>query len=188
MYEYEEWFTTDDIPDYLKTIEGIDEWRTINDFPDYEVSVYGEVYSKRSERLLSPGDNDGYLCVVLCKDAKMYTKKIHRLVAETFIPNPMGKQEVNHKDGVKRNNRLTNLEWCTREENIQHAVRNGLQKRPYDAGSPRKRIRIVETGELFDSISDCARHIGDDPSHTHISSCINGRRKTHKGYHYEEVI
>lgn len=163
------------------------EWRTIKNYPDYEVSSSGDVYSKRTNRILSQGDSGGYPMVVLC-DGSMHSRKVHRLVAEAFVPNPHNKPEINHIDGCKTNNNVDNLEWCTRSENIKHAFQTGLEVRSEFSGSRKKKIRIIETGEIFNSISDCARYIGDDPSHTHISSCIHGRRQTHKGFHFEEIL
>lgn len=190
VYEdWDYWENLKEAPEELMTIVGYEnEWVTIKDYPDYEVSVYGEIYSKRTGIVLQPArDKKGYLRVVLCDSDGMHTKKVHRLVAEAFIPNPEIKPEVNHVDGCKGNNRVTNLEWNTHKENMEHAFANGLGKRSEKCGSPKKKVRIIETGEVFDSISDCAKHVGDNPSHTHISSCIHGRRKTHKGYHYEVV-
>ena len=80
---------------------------------------------------------------------------------------------MNHKDGNKRNNHISNLEWNTMSENITHAYRNGLKQRPDNVGSPKCKVRIVETGEVFESIGSCARAINGD--------------QAHKGYHFEAV-
>ena len=70
--------------------------------------------------------NNGYLIVNLCKNNKSKNYLLHRLVAETFIPNPENKPDINHIDGNKKNNCVNNLEWCTKSENMQHAVKTGL--------------------------------------------------------------
>ena len=98
----------------------------------YQVSNKGNVRSvarkdsigrKRDGRILKPRyDKDGYLNVGLCKNGKSKTKNVHRLVAESFIPNPKGFLEINHKDESKSNNRVENLEWCTREHNMNHGT------------------------------------------------------------------
>ena len=81
------------------------------------------------EKLLKSTTRDKnikYLCVDLRKNKKRKTKFIHRLVAEAFILNPQNKTQVNHIDGNKKNNHVSNLEWCTHLENMQHAVKNKL--------------------------------------------------------------
>lgn len=75
---------------------------------------------------LSKNIKTGYLECNLCKDGLTHTKAVHRLVAETFIPNPDNKPQVNHKDGNKLNNNVDNLEWCTAAENVRHAIDNNL--------------------------------------------------------------
>jgi hypothetical protein len=98
----------------------------IKDFPDYYATDNGDIYSrnyKRTGRIVKirPNYCNGYYTVCLRKNNKTYRKGIHRLVAETFIPNPENKPQVNHKNGIRNDNRVENLEWVTRSENIQHA-------------------------------------------------------------------
>lgn len=110
-------------------------WKTIKDFENYEVSDTGLVrsierttYKKngakhytRPSRILKFGYTiDGYPLVVLCKDGKMNSKRVHRLVLETFEPVDDKKLQVNHIDYDKTNNHLSNLEWCTSRENSIH--------------------------------------------------------------------
>jgi hypothetical protein len=85
------------------------------------VSNYGNYKNKRGVQLQGT-TNKGYLLVYTGKTQE----RIHRLVAEAFLPNPEGKEEVNHIDGFKNNNSVENLEWATHLENMQHAVRTGL--------------------------------------------------------------
>lgn len=144
----------------------------------YSVNRHGDVRSEKSGKLFSKCKNShGYVTIILRKDGIPYSKKVHRLVAETFLPNPENKREVNHIDGDKANNALSNLEWTTPSENIRHAVNTGLL--------PSKRMRIIETGEEFSSAVECAKSING--SYADIYHCLNGERKTHKGYHYEYV-
>ena len=140
------------------------------------VSTNGRILSYKSgeEYELTPSDNGrGYLTVSI---GLRHPKYVHRLVAETYIPNPYNYPEVNHKDGNKRNNNVSNLEWCTRSDNKIHACVMGLN-------TSQKPVRIVETGEIFRSQNECARHIGGSASGIH--DCKTGRHTTHRGYHFE---
>ncbi len=105
-----------------------EEWRAIEGFENlYKVSNFGRVFSWRSCRFLKQWvTNKGYLQVALCKDGIETRCSVHRLVARAFVSNTANKPEVNHKNGIKTKNRLSNLEWVTHQENAQHAVENGL--------------------------------------------------------------
>lgn len=102
----------------------MEEWKDYEE--DYAVSSYGRMYSKRAGRCLSikSFDNDGYVKVAPHGN----TKRLNRIVAQTFIPNPDSKTTVNHIDGNKTNNRVDNLEWSTRSEQMIHAYKHGLKK------------------------------------------------------------
>lgn len=92
------------------------------------VTEDGQVFSLRGKRYKAYNNEFGY-CIVNIKDpvdGKWRTRRVHRLVAEAFLPNPEGKPEVNHKDGDKSNNCVSNLEWATSKENKDHGWANGL--------------------------------------------------------------
>lgn len=89
----------------------------------YAVSNKGRVKNIKTGKLLSPRDLKGYKRVNLYYNGKNHDKRIHRLVGEAFIKNPLNKPEINHKDGVRDNNCVLNLEWCTPKENCQHKVK-----------------------------------------------------------------
>jgi hypothetical protein len=93
-----------------------------------EVSNMGNVRLVTKATLRMHCDTFGYPRVACTIDGKRSAKRIHRLVAESFIDNPEGKKEVNHIDGNPKNNHVSNLEWCTHQENMQHAVDTGLRK------------------------------------------------------------
>lgn len=154
-----------------KEIECLDgeEWRPITDCGEvYEVSNYGRVRSKVKEQigighqfyLLGQYLNTaGYPMVVLARRKKTAQHKsahyrVHRLVAEAFIPNPENKPEVNHKDGDKTNSNASNLEWVTKSENHIHSHRVLHQR---NAG---KRVLCVETGVVYDSCRDAHTKTG----------------------------
>ena len=119
----------------------MEQWKVIKDFPDYMVSNYGRVFSKERIIKLCDGrirlhkgillkprkDKRGYLYVGLYNNKKIKLKTVHRLVIEAFIPNPENRPETNHKDGIKNNNFVNNLEWNTRRENAIHSYKNRLQ-------------------------------------------------------------
>ena len=95
--------------------------------PNYGVSRDGRVISFRKNKILTPKRNwDGYLRVQLWSHCRCEYVSIHRLIAETFVPNPHQYAVVNHRDGNKANNHADNLEWCTQRENVKHAWRTGL--------------------------------------------------------------
>lgn len=171
QYEYEAWFIDSDYEE--------EEWLVIPGFPRYMISNFGRVWSTIREQFLKPHpDKDGYLYVMLYNNGIGTNKWIHRLIAENFIPVETGRDQVNHDDGNKQNNSIDNLEWCTLTENRRHAFRTGLQHSP-----SARCVKIIETGEVFDSLVDCARSINGNRSC--ISMCLSGIHKTHKGYTFE---
>lgn len=120
-------------------------WLPIHDFNGYEVSNMGRVKSNNRSYIRSSDNAEiflsakllrftkhvkGYLYISLNKyinSSKIRkTFKVHRLVATAFIPNPFNKEQVNHINGIKTDNRLENLEWATNDENMQHAIKKGL--------------------------------------------------------------
>lgn len=125
-------------------------WKSINNYPQYEVSNLGNIKSlgnefSRKERILKKGTvKSGYDIVVLIKDKKQKSTYVHRLVAEHFICNKSGKREVNHINGVKNDNRVCNLEWCTTSENAIHAFKNGLS----DKGQDRTQAKLTDAEVL----------------------------------------
>lgn len=97
-------------------------WKNILGFSNYQVSNTGKIKNINTGRILKPALNgSGYLTCSLSEKGKTCSKKIHRLVAEYFVPNYKDSPEVNHKDGDKLNNSASNLEWVTRAQNMQHA-------------------------------------------------------------------
>ena len=169
-------------------------WRDIKDFPGYQVSNYGKIRSfiNFKGRLVEEphmvkwlfNSKTGYVFIHLSRDGKPYNRYVHRLVADAFCDNNHYGMEINHIDGNKLNNHCDNLEWCTRSENIKHAFDTGLKVASKANSIP---IRVVETGEVFDSIKDCSRVVG--PSKSKISQCLNSkhRRSSYNGYHFERI-
>lgn len=132
-------------------------WKDIIGFENlYQVSNLGRVKSlnrfrigksnkpvKVNERILKQRINNwGYLQVILCKENKLYCKYIHRLVCETFHPNPHELPQVNHINGIKTDNYVDNLEWCTLKENVQHSNKTGLR-------NPEKKLTKIQIQEII---------------------------------------
>ena len=154
--------------------------------PEYFITKEGRIYSKLKEkglRELRPHvNNRGYMVITIRK--KCY--KIHRLVAENFLPKIDGKPVVNHIDGDKLNNNVNNLEWCTQSENVQHAWNNGLNSRTREALY--KKVYCILDGKIiaeYDSIKEAEEK--NPKAKGHIAACCRGKRKTAGGYIWEYV-
>ena len=159
----------------------------------YEVSNLGRVrsldrkFKTRQGRIISvkgqpikadPSKRSGYVQVHLSNNGDRRTYQLHRVVAKSFVENPENKPEINHKDGIKTNNRADNLEWVTPSENQIHS-RDVLHRKYY--GKP---VVCVETGETFENAAEAARQKGMK-TYKHICSCCKGRRERTGGYHWK---
>lgn len=135
----------------------------------------GSVYTHQEKNMSatptgrSYKSDNHYLSVMLSKNGKTKRKLVHILVADAFIPNVDKLPQVNHKDGDKTNNRLENLERCTREYNMQHATH---VIKTVGCFSP-IRVKCVETGETYRSLSEAQRRTGID-RHAIRKACAKG--------------
>lgn len=157
----------------------------------YEDSNLGRVKSLNynhtgTERVLRERkNNNGYLYITLYKDGKAKTHRVHRLVAESFIPNPYNLPEVNHLDENPLNNRVSNLQWCDRSYNINYGSRN-VKVAKVLTNHPSKSKPVLQytvDGELvreWPSTHEAQRQGGY--TQTSISACCLGKLKTYKGF------
>lgn len=160
----------------------MEEWVEVRGFPDYLISNFGRVYSSKTDIIMKSSIlSSGYLAVCFTDNRVQYTKNIHRMVAEAFVPGWDFGLEVNHIDADKLNNHESNLEWTTPSENIRHALNLGLRK-----PNPKKKVIINDiTGQVFPSISECAEFYKTRPST--IGRVLTGSLKSWKGYTFSYV-
>lgn len=174
-----------------------EEWRGLQyrgaDYSQrYEVSNLGKLRSARTHKLIKTNiigcGYVGYCASLGHRNCRMMIR-VHRAVAENFIPNPNNYPVVNHLDGNKANNRVENLEWCTHKQNVEHAKRHGLFVSGEAAmlkAPNRKCVRgiNIKTGEVkdFPSITKAAEFLGNCGKNAHICDVVNGKRKTAYGY------
>lgn len=134
----------------------MERWKTITEAPRYRISDRGNVFSTISNApKKSFTDKKGYLRVQLYTvTGKAITRKVHRLVAEHFIPNPENRPQVNHIDCDKTNNSHKNLEWMTNVENMAHAVEHGLQLTRPDLHALAPQMRLaIDSGYRVDDMA-----------------------------------
>ena len=163
-------------------------WKDIDGFDSYQVSDQGRVRNKKTGKIKSTSyDNDGYVKTSLISfehGKKTCRKSVHRLVAEAFLDGKHDGLQVNHKNGIKNDNRVSNLEWVTGSENVKHAYSTGLRKPSGGRGSIQA-VRVLETGKVYGNLHECADAIGSDSGN--VSRCLRGQFETVKGYHLEYV-
>ena len=165
-----------------KTLEDTEEWKKIPGFPHYQCNIKGEVKGNTG-KLLKPYGQNGYTMYGLLDENYIQkNNRAHRVVALTWIANddPKNKTQVNHKDGNKKNNHISNLEWCTPKENMAHYW---LQP---NACTKRRPLRFTKDDEVlnFTSMKMAAAHFGVALS-TIWSATFTGK---YRGYLLEHVI
>jgi hypothetical protein len=174
-------------------------WKDITGYEGlYKVSSYGRIkslidhYGNERVLILKNIVNDrGYLRVNLYKLGKIKTLKVHRIVAIEFIPNPDKKKQVNHIDGIKINNYISNLEWNTGHENIKHSWKIGLRKPLVFTDLHRQRIGIAKSkqvinylnGEVYESIRQAS--LAYSISAPYLSRMLNGKCKNYTSLKYK---
>ena len=170
----------------------------------YKVSNWGRILSLNYNHtgkpdLMTPGEHtNGYLQVELSKNGKTKTCYVHRLVAETFLPNPENKPQVNHKDEDKTNNFVflnedgsvdkekSNLEWKSPKDNCNHGTRNERISKALTNGIRSKKVlQLSLSGELireWESTQECGRNGFNQSA---VWRCCNGKKPQYKGFRWE---
>ena len=166
-----------------------EEWKEIKGYPNYMVSNKGNVkslnyrHTGREKMLKLSVNNKGYLIVKLYKNRKLKNLRVNRLVAEAFISNPNNLPQVNHKNEIKDDNRVENLEWCDAKYNNNFGTRK--ERVAEKLSKPVLQINKT-TNEIiseFPSTIEVKRQLGIN--HTSISQCCNGKRNTAGGYKWQ---
>lgn len=156
-----------------------EEWKRIKSHPHYLISNKGNVYSEYKNGLLKQmKDAYGYSQVNLNRHAK----KVHRLVAEAFLPNPNKLPEVNHKDENKSNNCVDNLEWCSSEYNMNYG---DIKKRSADSQKLHNTWKIYQydlSGNLVKVWNSAREADRNGFNRRSIYRCCDGKTKSFKGY------
>lgn len=159
-------------------------WKDINRYEGlYKISNFGKVMSLTRNKLLTINKTGEYDYVFLSKNGQFKIKKIHRLVAEAFIPNPNNLECVNHRDENKRNNRVDNLEWCTKKYNCNYGKRNekmSKSKSKYKIVQKDKNNNIIK---IWNSIWDLEHNTSYNK--WVIRQCCKNKCKTVYGYKWE---
>lgn len=151
----------------------------------YAVTSCGKIWSYRNKRFLTPRKNKkGYLSVLLCNNGVEKDFKIHRLVANAYIPNSENLPQINHKDENKQNNCISNLEWCTNTYNRNYGSRNkraaiGISK------AKMKPCICIETGKIYPSVIEAAKETSLHKAS--ISRCCRGERKSYANTHWKYI-
>lgn len=155
----------------------------LNDFNNYAISNTGIVINVKTKKRLTPVVNkSGYLQVSICQNGLKKTFLIHRLVALYFLDNIDNLPVVNHKDGVKVNNHVTNLEWCTSSQNTLHAQALGLKT----DNRPIKAINLDDNSSIvFYSIGEAASFFKTNRGSIH--RVLNGKRFKHKNHIFQYI-
>ena len=128
-------------------------WKTLDKFSNYEISSLGDIRNIKTQRILKYGcSSKGYLRTTLRHEGNTVTVAAHRLVAETYIANPNNLPQVNHIDGNKLNNDVSNLEWISCRDNIIHSFNNGL------AHNSKQSLKTCESRKLTVAIANNLRN------------------------------
>ena len=168
------------------------DFKSIPQAPMYAVNECGDVYSVRYKKVLkSKANKAGYYIRDFYADGTRNFLRVHRIVAELFIPNPDNLPCVNHIDGDKMNNHVSNLEWCTHSHNNKHAIGTGLRTPNIQVAidATKKRVKATDITTGLQTEFESARKAGEvlGCNYRCISLCCQGKQRTHKGYAFSFI-
>lgn len=150
---------------------------SIKGFEKYSVDTDGNVYKNKNNEKRKTYVENGYSIVCLCKNGKKRLLRVHKIVAETFLPNPYDKKYVKHKDGNKLNNCVDNLEWCEYTDIVTYTPRNHTSTKTPRKRTPHKYTKVcICCGKKFNSYGSRALRCGEckveKPKHKSISEIM----------------
>lgn len=158
----------------------MEQWKQIKGYENYLISNLGNVKTIKGKVKTIIYDSSKYGYVELWKNNKGKKFRIHRLVAEAFIPNIYNKEQVNHIDGNKENNSVSNLEWVTPKENIRHAIDNNLSSIKYGSENLASKLKeedvifIRNNAKIKYSVKELSKMFG--VSTTNIYNILNNKK------------
>lgn len=168
-------------------------WKDIKDYEGlYQASNLGNIKSvKKNRNLKFINRSDGYYYINLSKKSKVKPTKVHRIIAQTFIENPNNYNIINHIDGNRKNNCISNLEWCTQSHNIKEAYRMGTKKPNKINIKKRKKVMQFSVNyqliKIWDSIKEASKELKIKDSN--ISLVCKNKRNLAGGFvwKYKEI-
>jgi hypothetical protein len=160
--------------------------KLIKDYPNYSINTNGEVFNIKTNRMVKASmSGSGYMTIKLCNTLGSKTYNLHKLVAQTFLDNINNEKTINHKNGIKIDNTLNNLEWCSYSHNTKEAYKLGLNN-----GRPKMKVFQYDLQNnllnIFESLHDADRKTNID--YRNIYDCIIGKKKSAGGFIWKKMI